>query len=194
MLATAIVVPATAAQACSCGLGTPTERLDRADAVFIGEVVARKGKRVEEVNENVFIGGQFTYTFAVERVYKGEVDVNQRVAAGVDGAACGIVLNPGQTYLVYGTAGNTLGVKAAPDEYSTHLCSGTGKATTAPAVYGDGEPPIGAPVEPPLSTPTDPDLDTSASAVPTSAVVAGAAILGLALIVVLLYLRRRRSV
>ena len=164
LLTAAIVVPTTAAQACRCAMGTPAGAVSSVlDVVFLGEVVERKGKRVERVNDNNLpVGGQFTYTFSVERVYKGEVDVDQRVVAGVEGAACGIVLNPGQTYLVYGDGreharrqGRSRRVLDAPllrDGQGDH---GAGR------LRGRRSHPSVPRRMPPLAPPAEPDLDLS---------------------------------
>lgn len=194
-----VVVSAAPAQACSCAMLGPQQRLDAADAVFIGDVVARKGKGVWEGPSGVFVGGTFTYTIAVDRVFKGDVAATQQVVASPDSPACGITLPDHGSVIIYGLAGGDIspgGVgKLAPDQYRTTLCSGSKKATQAPASYGQGWPPEGAAPAPgtPGSGADDGAAPASGSQLPV--VVAVAAVLALAAGVGgALAVRRRRPV
>lgn len=191
LLVAAIVVPTTAAQACSCAMGQPQQLEKWAGAVFTGEIVDRTGARKVKSGQAF---GAFTYTIEVDRVFKGAVAEVQKVVAGTSGAACGVVFPKEGPILVYGHTGKGLGTgQTAPDEYWTGLCSGSSTTSTAPASYGAGAPPPTSAGYLSTSARTDPDFDTSTSAVPTGVVVAGAATAGLALITGLLYLRRRRD-
>ena len=194
VLMAAIVVPTTAAQACSCAMGQPQQLMKWADAVFIGEVVDRTGARTVKSGQ-AYGPGSFTYTIEVDRVFKGAVGEVQKVVAGTSGAACGVVFPKEGPILVYGHTGKGVSTgQVAPDEYWTGLCSGSSTTSTAPAAYGEGTPPPTSAGYLSTATQTDPDVDTTSSAVPVGAVVAGAAAVALALIAGLVFLvRRRRS-
>ncbi len=181
------------AQACSCALGSSVDQMERADAVFTGEIVERSGKRVDKVGKNAYTAGQFTYAIEVDRVFKGEVTEVQQVVAGTGEASCGVVFPEDGPILVFGTSSGGVGSgKVAPDQYGTSLCSGSQTTSSAPAFFGEGEPPIGAVEE--VSTPTDPDYDVGQSAVPSWVLVAGVAFLAAAgLGIGLLVARRRRD-
>ena len=183
------------AQACSCFLGTPQQRLDRSDAVFSGEIVDRTGKGVEKVGKNLYTGGNFTYTVAVDAVYKGDVAATQKVVAGTDGAACGITFPDNGPVLVFGTAGGgIIGGKVPPDQYGTNLCSGSKATAAVPAVFGEGEPPIGAePSAPaPAPLPTAPAVDIGTATGSTWATMFGIALLASLVIAGGVYLAQRR--
>lgn len=192
VLLAGIVVPTTAAQACSCAMGKPPELMKWPGAVFTGEIVDRTGQRKVKSGQ-AYAPGSFTYTIEVDRVFKGAVAEVQKVVAGRSEAACGVVFPKDGPILVYGHTGKGLATgQVAPDEYWTGLCSGSSTTSTAPASYGEGAPPPTSVGYLSTATQTDPDVDTSSSAVPSAVVVAGAAAVGLALIVGLLYLVRRR--
>lgn len=187
------------AQACSCAMGTPEERLDWADAVFIGQIVERTGKRVEKVGKNLFTGGSFTYTVEVDTVYKGQVAAIEHVVAGTDGASCGVTFPDSGPILVYGGAGGgIIGGKVAPDAYGTNLCSGSAATAVAPASYGAGQPPIGAePTPSPTQTlapePTQPGVDFGSSTGSTWAVMFGIALAVVLVVVGVIALLGRRE-
>jgi hypothetical protein len=193
LLLAAIVVPTTAAQACSCAMGTPQQLENWAGAVFTGEIVDRTGARMVKSGQ-AYAPGSFTYTIEVDRVFKGSVTEVQKVVAGTDGAACGVVFPKEGPILVYGQTGKGLLTgEVAPDEYWTGLCSGSKTTSTAPTSYGAGAPPPTSAGYLSTATQTDPEVDTSSSALPGGVVVVGGAAAGaLALIVGLVYLARRR--
>ena len=192
MLLVGMIFSTGTAQACSCAAGSPQQHFRGADAVFTGEIVDRSGQR--RIDYGQASGpGEFTYTVAVDRVFKGEVAETQEFVSGTDGASCGVVFPQDGSIMVFGqiVKGQSGGQGEAP-QYSTNLCSGSQTTSTAPTGFGDGSPPpTSAGYE--GSTQTDPDEDMGQSAVPNWALVAGAALLvALALGGVLLVARRRR--
>ncbi len=186
------------AQACSCAIGTPEERLDWADAVFSGQIVERTGKRVEKVGKNLFTGGKFTYTVEVDAVYKGQVAAIEKVVAGTDSASCGVTFPDSGPILVYGTTGGgIIGGSVGPGAYGTSLCSGSAATAVVPAVYGAGQPPIGAePTPSPTQTlapePTQPAVDLGTSTGSTWAVMFGIALAVVLVVFVVVSLMQRR--
>jgi hypothetical protein len=83
LAAPAVFVGATPCSACSCALRTPKELLRRADAAFVGTVVAE-----QEIDPTTTV-----QTFAVEGVFKGtlgaSVNVTEPIGPG-GGSTCGI--------------------------------------------------------------------------------------------------------
>lgn len=192
VLMAGIVVPMTAAQACSCAMGGPPQLEKWAGAVFTGEIVDRTGARTVRSGQ-ASTSGSFTYTIEVDRVFKGAVAEVQKVVAGTSGAACGVVFPKQGSILVYGHSGKGIGIgQVAPNEYWTGLCSGSTMTSTAPTVYGEGATPPTNAGYLSTATPTDPDVDASSSALLNSVVVPGAVVAALALLGAGLYLVRRR--
>ena len=83
LAAPAVFVGATPCSACSCALRTPKELLRRADAAFVGTVVAE-----QQIDPTTTV-----QTFAVEGVFKGtlgaSVNVTEPIGPG-GGSTCGI--------------------------------------------------------------------------------------------------------
>lgn len=193
MLLVGMIFSTGTAQACSCAAGSPQQHFRGADAVFIGEIVDRSGKRWNDYGE-ARGPGEFTYTVDVGEVFKGEVAKTQQFVSGTDGAACGVVFPQDGSIMVFGqiVKGQSGGKGEAP-QYSTDLCSGSQTTSTAPTSFGDGSPPpTSSGYE--GSTQTDPDEDMGQSAAPNRAIVAGIALLvTLVLGGALFVARRRRS-
>lgn len=115
------VAPAPA-YACTCRPSTEAEQLERASVVFIGTVISDRAS-----------GDTRTYTFAVDRVYRGQVETTQTVKTHVDSSACGLELPGGGPYVVLGFVQN--------DEILASSCGGT-RLGGAPAELGAGYPPL----------------------------------------------------
>ena len=183
------------AQACSCVAGGADEYYQWADAVFSGEIVDRTGERLENAGKNVFAPGSFTYTVEVDAVFKGDVAARQKVVAGTQESACGIVFPKSGPILVYGIApGTSSAGNGAPDTYGTGLCSGSTATAAVPAVFGEGEPPIGAESSAPAPAPlpTAPAVDIGTATGSTWATMFGIALLASLLIAGGVYLAQRR--
>lgn len=185
----AVAVPAAPAAACSCAPTTDTAARATADAVFVGEVVARrdtpaKGGVLSSVDPAVFV-------VKVSRVYKGRVFATQEVVTARLGASCGLELPPAgpALFFAFATGAPLVEGDLEPGQLSSHLCSGTRAAVAAPASWGPGEPPVARSAA--AGTPdagsadrhagrSDPDASLSTVTVLTlAAALAAAAVLGL---------------
>lgn len=130
-LAVVVLVPGTAS-ACSCmEPPAPTEALEDADAVFLGEVV-----------ETRIVGGdldgELFARIAVEEVWKGEVANLVDVRTQPDSAMCGYHFTAGDRDLIYAHQGDD-------GSYSTHLCTRSAPADMADedlAAFGEGQEPV----------------------------------------------------
>jgi len=135
-----IVLPGSAAQACRCAPGKPPERVERADAVFYGEIVDRTPIRPDEQGAAWVMTK--TYIVDVEQVFKGKVYAEQTLMAGGSSSACGLTLPASGSVLVYAT--RAPGGEGRPARYTTSLCSGSEVTNSLPGFLGEGDPPIGA--------------------------------------------------
>lgn len=135
---TVAVTPAlgvTWASACSCVGATDAESADRADAIFAGTLTGRttpkqSGSSMDPV----------TYTFAVSRVYKGEVTTSQPVGSVVSGASCGLELDGTGPFLVFANVGQD-----ADPPLEANLCGGTRPLGSGPGrALGAGYPAVTA--------------------------------------------------
>ena len=87
----AALVGAGDALACTCADVPARQRLDSADAAFIGRVVeTRPAPSRDGVRELV-------YVFTVDNVVKGELGERVEVSSPLDGAACGFELERDET-------------------------------------------------------------------------------------------------
>ncbi|HEV7469615.1 MAG: hypothetical protein QOJ30_144 [Pseudonocardiales bacterium] len=139
-----MVGTAPAALACSCVTQQFTGQVDRADVVFSGRVLALEPERPRTV---VGSTDPMTWTFSVDRRYKGDAQAPQPVVSVRSEASCGVEFREGRTYLVLGShqqAGGTLNLAST-------LCNGTRELAAVPAadlaVLGPGQapPPVVAP-------------------------------------------------
>jgi hypothetical protein len=121
VVAAAWVTPSPA-YACTCRASTEAEQLERASVVFIGTVVGDRAA-----------GDTRTYTFAVDRVYRGRVLATQDLNTHVQSSACGLDLPAGGQYLVLGFLQN--------DVLLASSCGGT-RLGGPPAELGPGYPPL----------------------------------------------------
>jgi putative component of toxin-antitoxin plasmid stabilization module len=101
--------------ACSCVDFSSDLKFRYADAVFTGKVIASKDlKAGAKIRSGI---DPIAWTFAVERVFKGNVAKQQQVNSAAMDMSCGFQFKVGDRYQVYARReGHTL---------STHLCSGT---------------------------------------------------------------------
>ena len=115
------------AYGCSClRPGPPLTELDRATAVFAGEVSA--------INRTT---RGFEVSFSVAEVWKGDLPRTLVITTGPHSAACGYAFNIGQDYLVYAYGRDTTSLGAG-------LCSRTALLSNAAddlIELGDGAPP-----------------------------------------------------
>ena len=96
LLAPAIVVAgASSALACRCIAPRPDHKaLKDATAVFTGTMV--EAERGAEIGVD-----PVTWTFAVETVYKGDVEELQKVTSHTQGTACGLIFKEETRYVVF---------------------------------------------------------------------------------------------
>lgn len=145
----ALVGSAPDALACSCVSSPLSARVDRHDVVFAGRAVARAPESVSEVASSA---DPVTWTFTVDRVYKGAPREPQPVVTARSEASCGFEFEAGRTYLVLGTEqADGTGV------LSTGLCDGTQDLPAVPPAdiesLGPGAAPAttAAPTAPPVA-------------------------------------------
>lgn len=127
------------AHACSCSTQTDANAARAADAVFLG--VAGDPERGDRGTDPT------VWTFTVQTVFKGDVAARQEVITPTRTASCGLAVDAGATYLVFGTRdGDGLTSPATKGQLSAHLCNGTRvvDATGVPASLGAGDPPDAA--------------------------------------------------
>jgi hypothetical protein len=127
----------TPAYACSCVTDSEPELIRNAGVIFTGTVTGDRS-----------LGSTRTYTFAVDRVYRGQVLTTQTVKTPSRSPACGLELSTAGPHLVLGYLEN--GVLWA------NSCGGT-RAGTAPASLGVGEVPLPYPASPPTDPATEED-------------------------------------
>ena len=94
------------ASACSCMEPLPPQAaLENADAVFLGEVVARRGI---DVTKGGFPAA-FGFTLRVSRAWKGAATDTVEIGTSSIGTACGSHFVIGEEYLVYAGGGGVAG-------------------------------------------------------------------------------------
>ena len=141
--ALSLVLTATPSFACSCAVAGTAEYVDGAATVFTGTVIDKEPPPQRPVMSS---DDPVTYTFAVERWFKGEQGDPVRVMSSMSGASCGLEgVRAGQRYVVFAT-------ESGGGELWASLCGGTAPwsadleadvvATTGP---GAGAPPSAAP-------------------------------------------------
>jgi hypothetical protein len=146
-----MVMSAGPAAACTCAMvRSEAERMARADAVFVGELI---GSRVDpsassRETRRIPYPAPVVLTFKVSRVYKGAVGERQEIVTpgGGDGGCggFGIGLRGTGPFRVYAfdSAGDMY--RLGPGQYASNLCSGSralgGSGTPAPS----GPPATGA--------------------------------------------------
>jgi hypothetical protein len=194
LVATAGLLVATPASACSCVGGTTQEFLDRADAVFTGRLLSREEPR------DLFASSAdpAVHLFAVDVVVKGEVREPQEVLSPVSGATCGLEIAGAGPFVVFATRSTELGYEQfttlEDDQYAAFLCGGTAPLTPAlEAELRSLAGPLPSPSATPLASPAPRAAETPTDG-PSLLVPAVAGIGGLALtLVTALLVRRRRS-
>lgn len=121
------------ASACSCISPPPPEvALDKADAVFSGEVV-----EITE-NERIIRGYGNNIHFKVDKVWKGTDASEIVVTTGYGGGDCGISFEKGQQYLVYATLSDMY-VKNALSTTICHRTTEISSATEDLNALGEGQ-------------------------------------------------------
>jgi hypothetical protein len=177
MLGGLLVMTAGPAAACSCAVvRSEAERMARADAVFVGELI---GSRVDPTasprdTRRIPYPAPVVLTFKVSRVVKGAVGERQEIVTpGGGSAGCGgfgIGLRGTGPFLVF--AFNSAGAmyRLGPGQYASNLCSGS-RALADSGTPSPSEPPApGTPGQPdnsPSPTRAPPALADNPAAAPT---------------------------
>jgi len=145
LAAAAVFVGATPCSACSCVLRTPKELLRRADAAFVGTVIAEQ--QIEPTTT--------VQTFAVEGVFKGtlggSVDVTEPIGSG-GGSTCAIAYPRGSRVAVV--------LYRQGDGWTTDSCSLVSVAALA-SVAPSPHPPRPGPSPSPSAGATPPPAESS---------------------------------
>jgi hypothetical protein len=137
LLCAGLAFPITAAQACTCAEATPAQNFKTADVVFLGTVL---GRDPPAGSDEAASASEVTFTFAVRRVFKGEVAATQPVVSQGLAGFCGQTFPDDDSVLVFADDETERG---APQRYVTELCSGSEIAGAAPARFGAGKVPVG---------------------------------------------------
>ena len=127
------------AYACSCvEPGSPSEELEKFDAVFAGRVVSIQHSFDPDTGVRG-PGDRTTVGFEVSAVWKGDVHETMYVTTPPSDASCGFSFVEGEEYIVYG-----YDTGRADDGYSVGLCSRTallGQAQADLDELGEGQAP-----------------------------------------------------
>jgi hypothetical protein len=162
-----LLMTAGPAAACTCAMvRSEAERMARADAVFVGELV---GSRVDpsassRETRRIPYPAPVVLTFKVSRVYKGAVGERQEIVTpgGGDGGCggFGIGLRGTGPFRVYAFDSAGYMYRLEPGQYASNLCSGSR------ALADRGTP---APGGPPASAPGRPEIAPSTANAPRAA-------------------------
>lgn len=128
-----------AVHACKCVVpGSPTEELEKFDAVFAGRVISVQ----HSFDPNVTPykpGDRTTVGFDVTTVWKGTVHDRTYITTPPTGGSCGFAFSEGEPYVVYAS-----GSASGDDGYQASICSRTAHLQQAQAdleALGEGRAP-----------------------------------------------------
>lgn len=125
----------TWAAACSCATASDKANAKNADAVFTGTLLRR------DVPAQITSSADLaTLTFAVSRVYKGDVAAEQQVTTAVSGASCGLEITGSGPFLVFAGREPATDSRSGSRTLGANLCGGTRPldAKAVPASFGEG--------------------------------------------------------
>lgn len=172
-----LALAAPPAYACSCAVeATGPAALAAAEVVFEGRPVERQGEG--------------SWTFQVDRVYRGAVAGRQRVVTGTEQeASCGRSFTLGRTYLVDGRA-----TPGDPGAVGTGLCTATRDvAGETPAERRDLLHVLGTGSPAPAAGPPSPAPGPEQRSAPVAVVVAGLVLAVATVVTAAVRSRRRRD-
>lgn len=124
LAAGALISAPSQATACSCIQSIPLQDAARADAIFVGRLVAAEGfePRLQWSSMDPVV-----YRFDVERVLKGAVPANAEVHSVISGGSCGLEgMEVGQRYTVF--------ARLDDGDLRSGLCDGTSRGDPDPLV------------------------------------------------------------
>lgn len=176
---TAVALPASAAQACSCGELTIDEAFEQADAAFVGELIEIRRSAMTSTDAPT------RFIFDVTSVLQGDVYKTQSIVSPASGASCGLDLPMDTAVIVYGRDdAHDLDGAMLEGEYFSTLCDGNAPLAPASVAFLGGVPPLAG------SSPIGADASVVATS-PWTGIAALAAAGGLA--AVYFIARRRRT-
>lgn len=146
------------AYACKCVVpGSPSEELEKFDAVFTGRVLSVEHSF--DPNASSFSPGDHTtISFSVDTVWKGTVDKNIDITTPPTGGSCGFAFVEGEEYIVYAYEG-----AEQTDNLSVSICSRTALLAEAQAdldALGEGYAPQSGTDGPSPEQPQGPERGT----------------------------------
>ena len=113
-----VVLGAAPSFACSCAMAGTEQYVDGADAVFTGTVTDKEPPPQRPVMSSM---DPVTYTFDVERAFKGDLSDPLPVLSASSGASCGLEgVRVGQRYVVFASES-----KRGDHDLWASLCGGT---------------------------------------------------------------------
>ena len=173
------------AHACSCVQpGSPSEELEKFDAVFVGRVVSVHHSYDPE-GGSVTRDDRSTIGFEVSTVWKGEIHASTTITTPPTGGSCGYRFVEGESYVVY-----AYDSPYGDGGYTAGICSRTALLAEAQAdieELGDGDAPLAGASGPSAEVPDDAAEDGGW----WIALVAGGAVLGIGGFLAYLRMRRR---
>ena len=128
------------AHACSCVQpGSPSEELEKFDAVFVGRVISVHHS-YDPAGRSVTRDDRSTIGFEVSTVWKGEIHESTTITTPPTGGSCGYRFVEGESYVVY-----AYDRPYGDGGYSAGICSRTALLAQAQAdidELGDGQAPL----------------------------------------------------
>ncbi|WP_406831452.1 hypothetical protein ABEG17_01325 [Pedococcus sp. KACC 23699] len=185
LAAALVVIPGTAAFACSCAGLPVADEVARADLVVVGVVGAAVGA-----------GQTVTRPVTVTRTLKGVAGPRLDVSSARDGASCGLEVELGREYVVFAAErGGTMtadlcgGTAPADEEHlrQVEAVTGPGQVVRAEPATAPARAMAHTPVDAPPADPADPWLPAGTAAAVAAIVVTTLGVLGVVLA------RRRRT-
>ena len=151
-----VVVSAAPSFACSCAGASTAQYVDGADVVLTGTVTDKQPPPKRPVMSS---GDPVTYTFDVERTFKGDPSGPVPVLSAMDGASCGLEgVRVGQRYVVFAS-------ESRRGDLWASLCGGTAPWSAdleADVVAATGPGVVAPPSVAPAGTGSDVDRPTGA--------------------------------
>ena len=191
-----LTVAASPAAACSCGPATDEEYFGWADVVFVGELTDYEFVNDPDGDGISSSADPATWTFSVERVFKGSAATTQAVLSPHSGASCGLEITgippgpPEGRFVVFANhVADDDGWDLPEENLVADLCGGTRSADEPLALSVDGRPPDPG-VALPIGLPDGITSDDSSGAV----LVVGFVLVGITAAVVGAALARRSRV
>lgn len=139
LLVAAVMFSPHPALACSCAGTTDEEAFVRSDVVFTGAVADHSGP-IDGSDRTPDVA---VWTFAVDRVLKGEASARQPVASSFTGSSCGLELQGDGPFIVFARQTPSDFERLVEGAVYSDLCSGTRSTAAAPvpAMFGEGAAP-----------------------------------------------------